>query len=480
MANVVKYGNEMNNVTFGGFKEKELDLFFSICFKAKEQGVREIKIPFDEIKLLSNYVNRNLDRFIKDLETTYDKMLKLNIKIRHSELSFSKFNLFNKYSVNVENRIISIKVSDEFEHLLNNLIGNYTKFDLIEFVNLKSVYSKNMFKLLKQWDVLGEKNYELENLKMLLGVPKNYTSTNFNERVIKPILKELPQYFKSLKLEKIRTGRKISHLKFNWKINKERLEYLKTREQEVVEIVISEELSEVIEKVKKNRFIAPFLNNGNIEELLNNFDEKSLIIGLNCCNRTIKKEITSINYLIKAIESECLKKSTEKKVVVKKQLPVKKGKNSEIKLENKKEEDKMKVTKMELDILYLEYLEDNRIEDNPMTKKFFAMGYEIVPDEEKYGEMEPLDEKTEKELERINKMTREELIEEFTRGKSPEIENKKNEVGEKLLLAYKMRDKIKDKKSTTYLANELFILELHEELDELQAKAEEFKKKQIK
>ena len=39
-----------------------------------------------------------------------------------------------------------------------------------------------------------------------------------------------------------------------------------------------------------------------------------------------------------------------------------------------------------------------------------------------------------------------------------------------------MRDKIKDKKSTTYLANELFILELHEELDELQAKAEEFKK----
>ncbi|WP_316092336.1 hypothetical protein [Fusobacterium sp.] len=123
---------------------------------------------------------------------------------------------------------------------------------------------------------------------------------------------------------------------------------------------------------------------------------------------------------------------------------------------------------------------NNRIEDNPMTKKFFAMGYEIVPDEEKYGEMEPLDEKTEKELERINKMTREELIEEFTRGKSPEIENKKNEVGEKLLLAYKMRDKIKDKKSTTYLANELFILELHEELDELQAKAEEFKKKQIK
>jgi plasmid replication initiation protein len=478
MSNIVKYHNDLNKISFSNFSEKEVNLFFSLLFLSKEQGKEKITLNFSELRELSNG-DIHSKRFIKALNNINEKMIKLHQKIIIGKKTFI-FTLFNLFIIDEEEKKLTVQINENFYYMLNDIIGNYTKFDLIEFVNLDSTYSKSMFRLLKQWETVAEKEFELEELKDILGTPPSYDTTNFNKFVLKPVLKELPQYFKDLKLEKKKTGRKVTHLKFTWKINKERMEYLKNREKEVVEIVISEELSEVIEKVKKNRFITPFLNNENIEELLNNFDEKSLIVGLNCCNRTIKKEITSINYLIKAIESECLKKSTEKKVVVKKQLPIKKGKDPEMKLENKKEEDKVKVTSMELEILYLKYLEENEIEDNPMTKKFFVMGYEVVPDEEKYGEIEQLDEKTEKELERINNMTREELIEEFTRGKSPDIENKKNEVEEKLLLAYKMRDKIKDKKSTTYLANELFILELHEELDELQAKAEEFKKKQIK
>ena len=52
MHDIVKYHNDMNNVSFVGFKEKELDLFFSLCFKAKEQGTNMIKIDFSELKTL--------------------------------------------------------------------------------------------------------------------------------------------------------------------------------------------------------------------------------------------------------------------------------------------------------------------------------------------------------------------------------------------------------------------------------------------
>ncbi|MGL6100974.1 MAG: replication initiation protein, partial [Fusobacteriaceae bacterium] len=160
--NTIKYHNEMNTVTFGSFKEKELDLFFSICFKAKEAGTQEIIITFEELKKLSNYSNRNLNRFIKDLESTYDKMLRLNIKIKYSELDFEKFNLFLKYHIMGEKRKISLQVSDKFEFLLNKLLGNYTKFDLLEFVSLKSMYSKNLFKLLKQWETTKKREFEIE------------------------------------------------------------------------------------------------------------------------------------------------------------------------------------------------------------------------------------------------------------------------------------------------------------------------------
>lgn len=42
MNDIVKYHNDMNKVNFGNFSTKELDLFFSICFKLKEIGTDEI------------------------------------------------------------------------------------------------------------------------------------------------------------------------------------------------------------------------------------------------------------------------------------------------------------------------------------------------------------------------------------------------------------------------------------------------------
>lgn len=252
---MIKYHNDMNTIAFGNFKEKELDLFFSICFKARDLGAREVEITFDELKELSNYSNRNIIRFVKDLESTYDKMLNLNIKIKHSEIDFEKFNLFNRYKIMGNERKIIIKVSDEFEFLLNKLIGNYTKFDLIDFVNLKSSYSKNMFKLLKQWDSVKEKKFELEELKFLLGVPEKYKTADFNKRVLTPIMKELPYHFKKLKLEKIKTGKKITHLKFNWA-----RDVKESNEVEVLEIEISEKLNKKIENTRKNKHLKNILN----------------------------------------------------------------------------------------------------------------------------------------------------------------------------------------------------------------------------
>lgn len=44
------------------------------------------------------------------------------------------------------------------------------KFDLKDFVRLKSFYSKNLFKLLKQWDSVREYKIFIVDFKELLGV----------------------------------------------------------------------------------------------------------------------------------------------------------------------------------------------------------------------------------------------------------------------------------------------------------------------
>ena len=77
---IIKYHNDMNKVSFAGFKEKELDLFFSICQKMKDKGTNEIVFSFSDLRKLSQYSNRSIERFYSDLDRVYKKMLELNLK----------------------------------------------------------------------------------------------------------------------------------------------------------------------------------------------------------------------------------------------------------------------------------------------------------------------------------------------------------------------------------------------------------------
>ena len=369
---IVKYDNDMNTVTFGKFKEKELDLFFSICFKVRDMGVKKVILSFSELKELSNYSNRNVSRFIKDLSSTYDKMLGLNIKIMHSELSFTKFNLFSEYTVNAEEKTIIIQVHEKFEYILNKMLkeGNYTKFELIEFVNLRSSYSKNMFRLLKQWESKKIKKFTIEEFRELLVVPPKYRMSEIDKFILSPIIQELSNFFPNLNLEKIKTGKKITHLKFTWTNKKQEI-----KEVEKIEIEISEKLNRFIQKAKKNRFIEKLFTNENIEILVNTFNEIDLIKGLDWSYKEIKQEINSLNYLIKSIKTGIEK--TEKKIVVKEDIkevqePIIE-KNSQVILENPKIEipEKIIVTQDEYEEIYKNHLKENNMTHNKFTRLAF-------------------------------------------------------------------------------------------------------------
>lgn len=61
---------------------------------------------------------------------------------------------------------------------------------------------------------------------------------------------ELPRYFPNLKLEKIKTGKRVTSLKFTWSRKIEKIEPKKT--DDIIDIItISEELNQVIEKAKR-------------------------------------------------------------------------------------------------------------------------------------------------------------------------------------------------------------------------------------
>ncbi|MGL5576743.1 replication initiation protein [Cetobacterium sp.] len=225
MRKIVEYDSKMNSLSFGKFKEKELDLFFSICYKLKNEGVNEIVLSFQELKELSNYSRNDIKRFTKDLESTYTKLLDIKFEIILSPGVKEKFVLFTSYRIDETQKEIKIRLNQDYSFILND-IEKFTKFDLMEFASLKSAYAKNMFRLLKQFDnnELKEKWFQikLDDFKVMLDIPKSYKMVDIDKRVLSPIQEQLKLYFQGLKLEKIKKGVKVESLKFTWKTKKKK------------------------------------------------------------------------------------------------------------------------------------------------------------------------------------------------------------------------------------------------------------------
>lgn len=60
-----------------------------------------------------------------------------------------------------------VSVNKRFDFFLNELTSNFTRFELEEFTNLESKYSKAMYRLLKQWRTVGKKEWSIEDFRYL-------------------------------------------------------------------------------------------------------------------------------------------------------------------------------------------------------------------------------------------------------------------------------------------------------------------------
>jgi plasmid replication initiation protein len=355
---IVKYHNDMNKVNLGNFLVKELDLFFSLCFKLKESGENEIKISFADIQNLIGE-GKNFPRIKLYVDNLNKKLAQLNYQIEISPKIFERFVLFTNFTSNYNDNTLTIKVNDKFNYILNNVIGNFTKFDLIEFVSLKSTYSKNMFKILKQWEFLPAKQkiFTIEEFREMLLVPQTYRMSIIDIKVLSPIKEEVSKYFKDLKIEKIKTGKRITSIKFSWGRKKEDIIEGKT-----IEIVLSEKLNKVIVKAKKNLYINKFLKDEHIKELLEIFEEKQLILGLeyayNNINEDFKKIIYLENSIKKGIDNQKIKITSTKSVEIEKKEIIQTCIIT-------------KVSPEEYNQMYFEYLQKNELKDNKVSKITF-------------------------------------------------------------------------------------------------------------
>ena len=215
---VVKYHNDLNTVVMRGWTAEEMNLFFSIIAKIRDKGTETVVFNTLELKELTQFANQHKQRWEDVMVNTANKIIKLSYTERTTK-KISVMALFSRFDVYLEEKKLVVEITKNFEYIVNKLKGNFTTYELEEFTQIRSTYAKTMYRTLKQWRIQGVKEFKIQEFKRLLDMPEYYKPSHINKNVLTPIKKELPKYFKDLKIKVIKAntqGTPVIAYKFTW------------------------------------------------------------------------------------------------------------------------------------------------------------------------------------------------------------------------------------------------------------------------
>ncbi|WP_018395702.1 replication initiation protein [Bacillus sp. 37MA] len=127
--------------------------------------------------------------------------------------------------------IIKIQLSPNLLPFVANLTSNFVSVSLGTLMDFKCKYSARLYFLLQQWRKVKTKQFDLVNLKEMLGVPvvgieevdgkevkifKLERYTHFKQRVLEPALKEINEFSDMVvEFKEIKKGRKTNSIEFS-------------------------------------------------------------------------------------------------------------------------------------------------------------------------------------------------------------------------------------------------------------------------
>lgn len=208
---VVKYHNDLNTVPMRNWTREEMNFFFAIIAKLRDKGSKEVFFDKYGLAEIANYSITHNKRFEDTIESLVKKISQIHY-IEKTNNSLELMNLFSRFRVEWEDDLsdmtLEVKVTDEFQYVINKLQVEFTSYELKEFTQIRSTYAKTVYRLLKQWRTVGKAYFEIAEFKRLLDMPKYYTPSEIDKNVLKHVNNELPHFFKDLKVKKIKSNKR--------------------------------------------------------------------------------------------------------------------------------------------------------------------------------------------------------------------------------------------------------------------------------
>lgn len=202
MNDLVKFHNNLNKIPFNSLNELERNIVMSMLVQVKEKGGDVIKYSVKDIKEAikdRHLQNEQLINVINGLKNhffniSFEVISKPDIQGRvYSDLChlFNRFRTIYTDSTKSTVEYIELQVNPPFLYLVNDLVKDFTTFELMEFCAVKGKYAKDLYRILKQYKGTGMAIFAWEDFKKILCVPQNYPARDIEYKIIKPAIKEL-------------------------------------------------------------------------------------------------------------------------------------------------------------------------------------------------------------------------------------------------------------------------------------------------
>lgn len=212
----VRVHNDVNRVAFTGFSKRELSIFYSIVCIVDDRRDEELMIPFGELQKMMDGRFANREEFLACLSGTVQKLLSLQTTICLANGNTVYFVPFTVFEIMEQVRKLRVRVNPEFLYLFNMLQQNFTAFGLVTLYQLKTKYSQRLFTCLMQYKKTGTLYLPIDEFRRVMDIPASYTHKKIGAKILSPAVEELGQHFKDFHMEKIRTGRTITALRFTF------------------------------------------------------------------------------------------------------------------------------------------------------------------------------------------------------------------------------------------------------------------------
>lgn len=327
---IVKFENTFDQfVKLKNYTSTELDMFFSILRKVKNQGTNVIEYDFKELRETIKYTSRDRKNFIIKLKNVNRKLLQSFITVPNEYDDEDDIGFFSKFSVRKSVEKLVVSVNKDFVDLLNNF-DQFTEFLLSNFVSFRSKYSKLLYKTLMQFKSTGKLYIKMEDFREKLDIPKSYRLSEITEQVLEVAKKELSTVLENFEYKKIKKGRTVVRIDFTFKPiknfdfeNDEVIEIIENNDNEIEETERIEILIEILEEkiaVEENKI-------NRLTEQIKEIKEKEYI---DAADESINRDIE--NYLENNIVESNKKIMEYKKEIedYKNQLALEINKNTEV------------------------------------------------------------------------------------------------------------------------------------------------------